>query len=494
MIEPATQLDPYTSLREQARMLAAKEISAVELVTAHLERIERINPTVNAVVTLTPERALEEARRVDEVRARSAAGQGKVTTTSAKEIPPLAGIPMTHKDTHELAGMRTTWGSPIFAHHTSTRTDLIIERLRAAGVISTGKNNVPEFAAGAHTFNPVFGTTLNPYDTSKSAGGSSGGAAVAVATGMQAAADGSDMGGSLRFPAAFNNIVGLRPSNGLLPHLAPVNPYGWLSQPGFMARTVADVALLMRLTTGPHPLAPVRAPGLAGSVGDWEACFEPGDVAGVRVGFSTDLGGRVPVDAQVRQVVDSCAEVFVTLGAHLTESCPQLDMAGRLFRLERAFEFGLGYGRLYREHAAKMKASLRANIEAGLGLSGAEHFERVRLRGGLWPGLVEYFDAHDVFVCTTAQVLPFDKELEYPRAVDGQECEDYLAWMDSATLISATGCPAVSVPAGFSESGLPVGLQIVGRPGADALVLRVAAAFEAATGHAASSPGLGLGR
>lgn len=476
--EPKKPMDTYTytSLRDTAQALTCKDVSATELVDAHFARIDAINPQVNAVVTLDQDRARQTAQQIDNDRA------------SGKTLPPLAGVPMTHKDTHEVAGMRTTWGSPIYKDHVSHTDDLIIARMREAGIIPTGKTNVPEFAAGAHTFNPVFGTTVNPYNTAKSAAGSSGGAAVVIAAGVQAAGDGSDMGGSLRFPASFNNIAGLRPSNGWLPHLAPKNPYGWIAQSGFMAREVADIALLMKLTSGPHPAGPVAVP--PGSSTAWDDALTAENLTRVRVGFSTDLGGRVQVDAQVRQVIDAQAEVFASLGAHVTEACPDLDVARRLFRLERAFEFAFGFREAYELHSDLMKESLRTNIEAGLAMTPDEHFERVRLRGFMWPALAEFFDTHDVFVCTTSQVLPFDASEEFPTHINGEAMEDYLSWMESATLISATGCPAISVPAGFSEDGLPVGVQIVGRPGADAHVLWVAAAYEAATKHAWHHPPL----
>ncbi|WP_293878664.1 amidase [uncultured Brevibacterium sp.] len=467
-------MNNYTSLRDTVRALKSKDISATEIVDEHFSRINAVNPHVNAVVTFDEENARRTAQQIDNDR------------IAGKPLPPLAGVPMTHKDTHEVSGIRTTWGSPIYKDHVSHTDDLIIARMREAGVITTGKTNVPEFAAGAHTFNPVFGTTLNPYNTAKSAAGSSGGAAVVIAAGVQAAGDGSDMGGSLRFPASFNNIAGLRPSNGWLPHLAPKNPYGWIAQSGFMAREVADIALLMKLTSRPHPAGPVAVP--PGSSVAWDDALTAEDLTGVRVGFSTDLGGRVQVDAEVRQVIDAQAEVFAGLGAHVTAACPNLDLARRLFRLERAFEFAFGFSEPYKLHGDLMKESLRTNIEAGLAMTPAEHFERVRLRGNMWPALVEFFATHDVFVCTTSQVLPFDASQEFPTHINGEPMEDYLSWMESATLISATGCPAISVPAGFSEDGLPVGVQIVGRPAADAHVLRVAAAYEAATKHAWQHP------
>lgn len=234
----------WLSTRELAARIVAKEISAREALSDQLRRIDEVNPAINAVVTRDDDRAMAEAAAADEALA------------AGEEVGALHGVPMTHKDTHDTAGMRTTWGSPIMAERVPEADSLIIARLRRAGVITTGKTNVPEFAAGSHTFNPVFGTTRNPYDLTKSASGSSGGVGAALAAGIQASGDGSDMGGSLRSPGSFNNVVGFRPSNGRIPHTRPGNPFAWLAQSGFMARTVADVAFLMSVASGPEPGAP----------------------------------------------------------------------------------------------------------------------------------------------------------------------------------------------------------------------------------------------
>lgn len=234
----------WWSTRELAARIASKEVSAREALQVHLDRIDEVNPVLNAVVTRDDEAAFAQAAAADAATARG------------ESFGPLHGVPMTHKDTHDTAGMRTTWGSPLMADRVPEADALIIARLKAAGITTTGKTNVPEFAAGSHTFNEVFGTTVNPYDRTKSASGSSGGVGAALAAGIQASGDGSDMGGSLRSPASFNNVVGLRPSNGRIPHVPPGNPFAWLSQSGFMARTVADVALLMSVASGPHASAP----------------------------------------------------------------------------------------------------------------------------------------------------------------------------------------------------------------------------------------------
>lgn len=460
----------WLTLSEQAAALGSRELSSVELVTAHLDRIAEINPAINAIVTLEPERALAAARDAD---ARRAAG--------GEDLPVLLGVPMTHKDTHDTADMRTTYGSELFSDHVPQRTSTIVARLQAAGVISTGKSNVPEFAAGAHTANRVFGTTKNPFDTTRSAAGSSGGAAVAIACGIQAAGDGSDTGGSLRLPASFNNIVGLRPSHGCIPRAFPENPWQWLSQPGFMARTVDDVSWLMELCSRP---VPTTAPNCRSRRGD------DADLSGIVVGFSPDLAGLLELETEVNDVVSATAEVFADLGARISESVPDLGAARGVFRTARAYEFAANLREVNAAHPGRLKASLQADVDAGLALEAADLFDFDRARAQLSSAMNDYFSIHTVLITTTAQVLPFCADEEYPRMINSRPIQDYMAWVDSTTLFSATGCPAMSVPAGFSSTGLPIGLQIIGPVGSDDMVLHVARCFEAATGHGQRHPEL----
>lgn len=478
----------WLSTRELAARIAEGEVSAVEALTAHLERIEEVNPTINAIVTLDPDRALAEARAADD-RAVAARGAGE-------GLPPLHGIPMTHKDTHDTAGMRTTMGSPVYADRVPTKDDLVVERLRAAGVITTGKNNVPEFAAGAHTFNPVFGTTVNPYDPTKSVAGSSGGVGAALAAGIQASGDGSDMGGSLRTPASFNNVVGMRPSNGRIPHTPPGNAWQWLAQKGFMARTVGDVALLMSVGSGPHPDGPcsIQEPGSVFDLPEFRlgADYEP-DLSGLRVGLSPDLGGMLEVEAEVRDVVAASASVFTDLGAVVDDSVPSLKDADQVFSVQRARDFVATFGDLVKAERARpdggrVKQAVVWNTQLGLDLTVEDLVAMDAARGRLWRSTRRWFETHDVLVLPTAQALPFDAELEYPQSINGRPMENYLDWMRAVCVISATGCPAISVPAGFSSGGLPVGIQIVAAPGKDVELLRVAHAFEAVTRHADRHP------
>ncbi|WP_209326065.1 amidase [Brevibacterium renqingii] len=471
----------WCSTRELAARIAAKEISAREALQAHLDRIDAVNPVLNAVVTRDDEAAFVRAEAADAASARG------------ESFGPLHGVPMTHKDTHDTAGMRTTWGSPLMADRVPETDSLIIARLKQAGITTTGKTNVPEFAAGSHTFNEVFGTTVNPFDPTKSASGSSGGVGAALAAGIQASGDGSDMGGSLRSPASFNNVVGFRPSNGRIPHTPPADPYAWLAQSGFMARTVSDVALLMSVASGPEPSAPASLPE-PGSVFDLpefglEKQVSP-DLSGVRIGFSPDLDGLLPIEDEVASIVGSTAEVFSGLGARVDGAIPDLSDADEVFGVRRALDFVGSWGGLYEAHPDRIKDSVVWNIRMGLGLTGAEVASAEAARARLHSEVDRFFADHDALVLTTCQVLPFDAGIEYPTEINGVRLENYLDWMRALCLISATGCPAISVPAGFSDSGLPVGVQIVSRPGADVELLRIAHAFESATGHHGRHPRL----
>ncbi|MFC6883896.1 MULTISPECIES: amidase [Actinomadura] len=464
----------FSSATETARRIRAREVSAREVLQAHLDQIERTDPRVNAIATLTAERAADQARDADERLARG-------------EPPgPLHGLPVAHKDTHATAGIRTTSGSPIFADHVPERDELVIERIRAAGAVTLGKTNVPEFAAGAHTFNPVFGTTLNPYDTSRSAGGSSGGAAAALACGMHPLADGSDWGGSLRNPASFCNVVGFRPSPGRVPSWPVASPWTAMAVQGPMAREVADAALLLSVLAGPDPRSPIalEAPGRA---------FAPPlgrDLAGLRVAWSPDLGGAVPVEPAVTAVLEPAVKVFAELGCVVEEACPDLSGADRVFRTLRAWQWTIALGGLLDERRADIKPSLVRNVEEGRALVPADLAEAEVLRAALFHRVRAFFETYDALLLPVSQAVPFDAGLEYPQAVAGRPMADYLEWMASCYLVSATGCPALSVPAGFTGDGLPVGLQIVGPHRADRAVLEIGHAFEQATRHFARRPPL----
>ncbi|MFF3490787.1 amidase [Streptomyces sp. NPDC002795] len=459
---------------ELAGLIRRRELSAREVVSAHLDRIERVNPALNAIVTLDAEGAL------------AAAGQADELAVSGAELGPLHGLPIAFKDTHPTRGMRTTHGSPLFADHVPDEDELLVERIQGAGAIRIGKTNVPEFAAGSHTFNPVFGATRNPYDPTRSAGGSSGGAAAALAARLTPIADGSDMGGSLRNPASFCNVVGLRPTPGRVPSLPTNDLWETLGVAGPMGRTVADVALLLSAMAGPDPRWP-QSLETPGSV--FRGPLER-DLKGLRVAYAPDLGGRVPVDPEVRELVAQQVKVFEAAGAHVVEDCPDLDGADDVFRTLRAQAFRTGLGPLLETSREQLKPSLVQNIEAGLGLTSAD-LARARVEHSrIHLAATGFFERYDVLIAPVSQVLPFDVDMEYPTVIDGRPQHDYLDWMRSAYLLTVLGAPALSVPAGFTDAGLPVGLQIVGPPRAERAVLEIGAAYEAATGHGRRAPSL----
>ena len=463
--QPATEL---------AALVRKGELSARELLEAHLARIERLNPALNAVVTLDAEGARAAAAAADEAQA------------GGRLLGPLHGLPVAHKDNHPTAGMRTTWGSPLHADTVPTTDALVVARYKAAGAIRVGKTNIPEFAAGSHTVNPVFGATHNPYRHGSSVGGSSGGAAAALAAGLVPLAEGTDMGGSLRNPAGFCNVVGLRSTPGRVP-VWP-SPMGWsqLSVDGPMGRTVADVALQLSVLAGADPRVPI-------SLSDDPAGFAaplPTSLAGLRVAWAPDLGGRVTVDPAITSVLADAVAVFEGLGATVEADCPDLSDADDVFGTLRAWLFDASFSELIRQHPDQVNESIRWNAAMGAKLTGADLARAEVAHTALYERMIAFFERFDVLLAPTTQVLPFPVELEYPTEIGGVPQENYLEWMRSCTLISATGCPALSVPGGFTADGLPVGLQIIGAPRADRRVLEVGHAFEKATGHGLRRPAL----
>jgi amidase len=463
MNHPVTvSLTPDSSARDQAAAVRSRQISARELLDLHLERIAERNPQLNAIVSLDEERAREGAAAADEALARG------------EQVGPLHGLPFAFKDTHQVGGWRTTWGSPLYADHVPDRDELIVERVRAAGAVTIGKTNVPEFAAGSHTFNTVFGTTLNPVDPTRSAGGSSGGAACALASGMVPLADGSDMGGSLRNPASFCGVVGLRPSLGRVPEWPQLNHWETTSVGGPMARNVGDLALLLSVLAGPDP----RAPQALGDPGAVFAGPAPADLRGLRVGLSVDLGAAFEVDHEVARVVEEAGRALAAAGAVVRSSYPDLGLADDTFRTLRAWHFQARLGPLLAEHPTSFKASLADNIRAGASLTGADVARAYAQRTALSETMRAFFTDHDLLVLPVSQVPPFPADQEFPTTINGRPMASYLDWMRSAYFITVTGCPAISVPAGTTADGLPVGVQLVAPHGADLRLLQVARAFE----------------
>lgn len=462
---------------EMASLLSAGKISARELLKAHQERIDTVNPVVNALVTLTTESAHAQAAAADQAHARG------------ESLGLLHGLPVAHKDLVLTSGIRTTFGSRAFVDFIPDTDSLLVERQRKAGAVMVGKTNTPEFGAGSHTFNEVFGTTLNPYDLQRTCGGSSGGAAVALATRMLPLCDGSDLGGSLRNPAAFCNIVGFRPSPGRIPTTTSQDAWFPLSVEGPMARTVDDVALYLRAMAGPDPRAPLsifESPDIfAGS--------PKRDLSGVRVAWSPDAGG-LPVEPAIKTALASVPDILSGLGCEVVEAWPDLSDAPHIFQARRAWQFALNYGPLLAEHRYLMKETVVWNIEKGLAMTISDYAEACRRHTALFRRVGEFMSSgkggFDFLASPVTQVVPFPVEVEYPTEIEGTPLGTYIDWMRSCSDITVTTHPAISVPAGFTDTGLPVGLQIVGRCRADRAVLEMARAWELATGWGSTAPRL----
>jgi len=467
----------FLTATELAQRIRRRDVSCEEVMRAHIDQIQRVNPSVNAIVTFVPEQALSAARAADATLSRRQA--------PAPEVAPLYGLPVAHKDLVLTKGMRTTFGSPLFRDFVPDTDSLIVERLKAGGAITLGKTNTPEFGAGSQTFNAVFGATRNPYDASKTCGGSSGGAAAALASGMVPIADGSDLGGSLRNPASFCNVVGLRPSAGRVPSWPAYNAWYSLAVLGPMARTVQDLALQLTAIAGPDARAPI-------------SIAEPGSIfaqplerefKGVHLAWSRDLGG-LPVQPEVTAVLERQRHVFEDLGMIVEEAQPDLAEADEVFKVLRAYHFELSYGPLLDSGRAQMKDTVVWNIEQGLALSGPQVARAERKRTELYHRVREFMQRYTFLAAPVVQVLPFDVTQSWVREINGQAMATYVDWMRSCYFVSATGLPAISVPCGFSAQGLPVGLQIIGQHRDDFSLLQLAHAFERDTGFWKTKPAI----
>ncbi len=465
----------FMTASEMAHLIRTKELSARDVMAAHLAQIERVNPKVNAIITLDAEGALQQAAAADEALA-----HGETVGT-------LHGLPIAHKDLVMTKGMRTTYGSPIHKDLVPTEDDLIVERLKKAGALTIGKTNVPEFGAGSQTFNPIFGATLNPYDTSKTCGGSSGGAAVALACGMIPLADGSDMGGSLRNPANFCNVVGFRTSPGRVPVWPKQSGWTTLSVQGPMARTVQDVALMLSAIAGPDARSPI-------------ALTEPGaifaqplarDFKNVRIAWSRDLGS-FPVDPKVTAAIDGQRSAFEAIGCVVEEGQPDFRDADEVFKVLRAWSFELSYGDLLKTHRDQIKDTVIWNVEEGAKLTGPQISRAESKRTALYHRVREFMEQYEFLILPVSQVPPFSVDQPYISEINGVKMDTYIDWMQSCYFITVTGLPAISVPCGFTPEGLPVGVQIVGRHQADFGVLQLAYAFEQATGIGQCRPALAI--
>lgn len=467
-----TDLTDLTAV-ELVELMRSGDASVREVLDAHLARIDEVNPGVNAIVALDGERARAAADDLD-----------AHFTRNRQDLPPLYGLPIAHKDTLPVRGWLSTSGSTVFADTVPEVDHIVVEREKAAGVVTLGKTNVPELGLGSHTFNPVYGRTNNPWDLGRSAGGSSGGAAAALAARMLPIADGSDTGGSLRTPASFCNVVGLRPSLGTVPSWPEKQPWTRLSVKGPLARTVRDLYLLLSVQAGDDPRSPVgygaHFPGLDHGL----------DPNGIRVAWSHDLGLGIPVEDAVTAALTPVVGSIADLGAVVEDTHPDLTGAAHAFGVLRAWQFEATLGSLVETHGDQLGESIHWNVEVGRRLSGPE-VSRAELESAIFSDRIrEFFTQHDFLVCPVAQVVPFDGDLDYPHSVAGVEMHDYLEWMTLPSAVTMTGCPALSLPAGFTSEGLPVGLQVIGPPRSEQRLLEFALTLEEAFGAADRRPTL----
>lgn len=447
------QLTDMTAI-EASTALARGQVRPTELIDASAQRIEQVDPVLNALPTLCLDRAYDHAKRIE-------AEQG---------LTWLGGLPLAIKDLNEVAGVRTTFGSPIYADHVPTNSQSEVERLERHGGIVIAKSNTPEFGAGAQTFNEVFGRTHNPWNTAKTCGGSSGGAAVALATGMVWLAQGSDLGGSLRTPASFCSVVGLRPTPGLVPFGPSPLPFDTLAVEGPMARNVADLAFML------DAMVLDRDRGYLAAVSGADTTTA---LSHRRIAYSPNLGIG-PVDPVVATVTRSAAERVADLGAELTDTVPSFAEARDAFHILRAVRFATALGDTLEKHRDRLKPDVVWNIEAGLDLSAAEIARAELARGRLYHRLMRFFDRHDLLVCPTAIVPPFDVEQRTVERLGDHVFETYVDWIAITFTFTLTGCPALSLPCGFTPDGLPIGLQIVAPPFGESRLLAFAKLLESA--------------
>ncbi len=451
----------FSSVRELSGLLTSRKLSSRELLDATLTQVDRFNPSLNAIVTLDHDGAYANADAID---ARRANGQ---------PTSPLAGLPIAMKDLEPVKGMRTTMGSPILKDWVPDYDSIMVERFRSHGLTLLGKTNTPEFGLGSQTFNAVFGATKNPWDLAKTCGGSSGGAAVAVASGMLPFADGSDMGGSLRNPANFCGVVGLRPSPGRVPTYPSINLWGTLGVLGPIARTAEDAAWLLSIQAGDDPRTAI------GRCGDPTVFREPldRDFKGTRIAWSPTLGG-LPVEKGVRDALQQSLKRFQAIGAIVEEAEPDLEIADNAFQVQRALHLINSLGGHYKNHKALLKDTAVWNIEQGLKLTGAQIAEAQAQQSKCFERMQRFLTKYDYFICPVNQVLPFDITTPYPMEIDGTPLKTYLDWMKSACRITMTSHPAASAPVAFAANGMPVGMQIVGHFGCELEVLQLVHAVQ----------------
>ena len=458
------------SASELSRQIAAKQISCVELMSACLDRIEACNPQLNAIVALRPtDQLLKEARLAD----------------SSPRKGWLHGIPMAIKDLADTQGLTTTYGSPLYASHIPDSDSRLVQQLRSSGAIIIGKTNTPEFGLGSHTYNTVYGITRNPYNTACSAGGSSGGAAVALAARMVPAADGSDMMGSLRNPAAFNNVYGFRPSVGRLPADNPVDACTLpLSTSGPMGRSVEDIARLLDTLVGHDASQPFSFPSHASFAGRLSNIKNDGDTK-QRIGWIGDAGGHYPMEQGMLSLCESALMELERQGSEvatieLTFDMPKLFNAWTTLR---SFEMAMKFGTLYDqpEKRPHLKPELQWEIELGLTYTARQIHQANAVRSAWIAYVATLFESHDILCLPSAAIFPFDAEIHWPRTINSVSMETYHQWMSVVVPVSMAGLPTLSIPAGFNDRGLPAGLQLIGPYRQDLRVLQLGDAYHKAT-------------
>jgi amidase len=465
-VPPASDSDIcFLPARQMADLIRQKKLSAREVMQAHLKQISRVNSKVNAIVTLVPE---------DQLMAQALAADESLA--KGNWLGPLHGLPVGVKDLHETQGIRTTYGSLLHRDFVPDFDCRVVQREKNAGAIVIGKTNVPEFGLGSQTFNPVFGPTRNPYDLAKTCGGSTGGGSVALACGMVPLADGSDMGGSLRNPPNFCNVVGIRPSPGRVPDVP--TSLGWftLSVPGPVARNVSDCAFFLSVLAGfdQHSPISIDQPGTPFAQPLGNRSFK-----GVRVAMFKDMG--LPWEPEVKNAVQAQRKVFDSLGCIVEDAEPDFRDANECFVAWRHWATELAFGDMLATHGDQLNEYIHWHVGEGRKLTGP-YLSRIEAkRTALYQRMCGFKGEYDFFLLPVSQVLPFDVNQHYPTEIAGVKMENYIAWMKSAYYISAAGNPAVSVPCAFSASGLPIGIQIVGRHHDDWGVLQLAYAFEQAT-------------
>ena len=456
---------------EVVELLRKGEVTPLELIDASLSRIRAVDPAVNALPTISVEHARDHARRM---------GASKIERGSPGW---LGGLPIAIKDLMSVTGVRSTQGSPIFADFVPDVSDVQVETLERRGGIVVARSNTSEFGSGANTFNEVFGKTRNPWNTALTCGGSSGGSAVALATGMVWLANGSDLGGSLRIPASFCSVVGMRPSPGWVAQGPTHGAHDTLAVSGPMARTVTDLALMLDAMAGFDPRDPLSRPPPRRSF--LERARRPGKPT--KAGFSADLG-FLPVDPEVHGICEAAARKLGETGAAVETAAPDFSGAHETFHVLRALRYVTNLGPLYAEHRARLKPDIVANIEAGLNLSAEEIGRAMREREALYQRVVQFFETYDLLLTPTVIVPPFDVDQRYVEQVEGHRFETYWEWLGLTYAVTLSGCPSLSLPCGFTQSGLPVGLQLVGRPYGDGELLGFAALLEQALGLTGKTP------